>query len=422
LESQPSRKISAGDRRRKQAGRLATARYPPRITLNPDLRFVSKRPISYSLEKSLTNALGQVKTEMKHAELLLFFFLLASLSGCSMQPRYTPSAEDLGLVPKPGPPPPITNLKQRHVFLIVLENRGLATLRNDRQASFLNSLLPKNYAVATNYFAVGHNSLDNYIAMISGQEPNCLTRKDCSLDTKDCMYPTGFPNLADQLPKGFTWKAYMESMTTTCQTSDTHPYLGFLLPGYATRHNPFLHFTDVRDDPTCPDHIVPYPRLQEDIDKGQVPNFSLIVPNTCNDAHNDWLLFTCQLRTADEWLQKEVPKIVKAFGDNDVLFITFDEAETTDKRGCCYQLGNAGGKVILIAVTPYSPKVYEVTGEYNHYSLLRTIEDLFGIAHHLGHADDPGVLRITELGLNFPPPGNDAPPPKKQYEPAACTQ
>jgi len=358
---------------------------------------------------------------MKHGKLLLFFFLLSSLTACSVQPRYTPSAETLGLVPKTAAPPPVTDvtLKQRHVFLIVLENRGLATVQNDRQASFLNSVLPQKYAVATNYFAVGHHSLDNYIAMISGQEPNCLTRTDCSLKTAGCVYPKEYPNLADQLTQnGFTWKAYMESMTTTCQASDTP--LGFLLPGYATRHNPFLHFADVRDDPDCTNHIVPYTRLQEDIDQGHVPNFSLIVPNTCNDAHNDWLLFACQLRKADEWLQNEVPKIVKAFGDNDVLFITFDEAETTDKRGCCYQLGNAGGKVILIAVTPRQSAVHEVTGEHNHYSLLRTIEDLFGIAHHLGHANDPGVSRITELGLNFPPSGKDTLPPEQQYEPPVC--
>jgi hypothetical protein len=138
---------------------------------------------------------------------------------------------------------------------------------------------------------------------------------------------------------------------------------------------------------------VPLTQLSTDLAAGAAPNYSLIVPNTCNDAHDRGA--NCSLPTADAWLAANIPPILasKAYRHRGALIVTFDESEGADTRGCC---GNsAGGKIFTTVLSPEvaHPGSHSAV-PYNHYSVLRTIEDAFGLPC-LGHACD---ATITPFG------------------------
>jgi len=277
-----------------------------------------------------------------------------------------------------------------HVFVIVLENYKTEDV-TPAAAPYLASLTQRGVTLDAMY-GVDHNSLSNYIAMTSGNSPTAATKADCF--QYDCIFePPSDQNIGDQLEASHrSWKAYLESMPAPC----THPTVsGSFDPyivGYATRHNPFVYYRDVigpditTTSERCVAHDVPLTQLGTDLAHHDAPNYSLIVPNTCNDAHDRGT--NCALPTADAWLAANVPPILasREYRHHGALIITFDESEGADTRGCC---GNsAGGKIFTTVLSPAvtSPGAHTAT-PYNHYSVLRTVEDLFGLSC-LGHACD----------------------------------
>lgn len=289
----------------------------------------------------------------------------------------------------------------KHVVIVVLENQNFETVfgANGRTvAPYLNSLRDK-WSFATQYFGVDHNSLANYIALTSGQPPNDKTRADCF--QYDCVYPDDVTNIADQLEKaGKSWKAYLDGMPSACAhgtEGQFDPYIAYSPTGnsYATRHNPFAYYGDIVHNPTrCAAHDVAYTALADDLNAHTLPDYSLIVPDLCHDGHE----LSCGVPSADAWAAQELPHLIDdpGFRDGGVLFVTFDEAEGSDTNGCC---GNAkGGHVGTIVISPtwgQQPGFASATPA-NHYSLLRTIEDAWGLAP-LGGAGDPGIKPMTEF-------------------------
>jgi hypothetical protein len=286
-----------------------------------------------------------------------------------------------------------------HVFTIVLENYRYEDV-NIGSAPYLMSLRSQGVTLDGMY-GVDHLSLTNYIAMTSGQPPNASTRTDCISFSASCLFTApNDANIGDQLEAAsLSWKAYMELMPAPC----THPTTNGIDPylvGYATRHNPFMYYTDVvGPDLTvtparCVDHDVPYTALATDLADHTVPNYSLIVPSTCNDAHDRGV--SCSLPTADAWLSQNVPQLLASpeYQSGGAIFITFDESDITDTRGCC---GNAqGGRIFTLVLSPHVGTAgADTTTAYNHYSLLRTIEDGFGLPC-LAHACDPGVQPLGD--------------------------
>jgi hypothetical protein len=281
----------------------------------------------------------------------------------------------------------------KHVFVIVLENYKAEDV-TPASAPYLTRLAAKGVTLDAMY-GVDHASLTNYVAMTSGNSPNAKTQADCF--QYDCIFePPTDRNIGDQLEaRHLDWTAYMESMPTPCahatQSGAQDPYI----VGYASRHNPFVYYRDVvgpdisKVSARCAAHDVPYTRLAPDLAAGRAPNYALIVPNTCNDAHDRGT--ECSLPTADTWLAKNVPTILRSrdFRDHGALIVTFDESEGSDRRGCC---GNSsGGKIATVVVSPFvSRPGSHSTVPYNHYSVLRTVEDVFGLAC-LGHACDPSI-------------------------------
>lgn len=269
-----------------------------------------------------------------------------------------------------------------HIVVVVLENQTAeAVLETKRaEAPFLNGLAKRGIQLDA-MFGVDHHSLPNYLAMVSGHASTKKTRADCFVFS--CVYSPGQDEtVADQLEaKGLTWKAYIDGMATPCQHSVEH-HIERYRSGYAARHNPFLYFASiVRNDERCAAHDVPLADLVQDTTASRLPTFSFIVPDTCHDGHD------CPLATADAWVNQTIGPILDRpeIRDHGLVVVTFDEADSSDVRGCC---GNSrGGRIATWVLGAGVAVGGQSATPYNHYSLLRTIEDTFGLPC-LRHACD----------------------------------
>lgn len=287
-----------------------------------------------------------------------------------------------------------------HVFIIVGENMRFedVTETHAAEAPYLNGLARDHVRHAA-FYGVTHPSLGNYTALVSGQIPGWLDRQNCP-SYGSCL--RAGPTLADQLDRrGLTWRGYFESMPRPC--ARPAELLDEYRVGYATRHNPFVYFQEVvADEGYCGRHVIPLERNLTAALESAAPNFALIVPNTCNDGHDaNCRPNETRLQVFDGWLERQVPPILEFLRDHPraALFITFDESDPGDAAACCNQKpGAGGGHVDLVMVAPRleSAAGHRVTEPANHYSLLRTVEDAFGLAP-LGEAEH--VAPITGLFL-----------------------
>ncbi len=247
-----------------------------------------------------------------------------------------------------------------HIVLIVLENESYQTIIGSPLLPNLNNLARQN-VLLDNYFARAHPSLPNYISLVSG---------DTQKITSDCI--TCFvnaPNLADEIEaSGRTWKSYEESMPSPCFIGDANPY--------AQKHDPFIYFDDIRTNQArCQQSIVPLTQLDTDLAKNQLPDFSFITPNMCNNGHN------CSMQVADKWIGQMVATLQSspALGKNSLIIITFDEAATDTTASCCGMPAKAGGRVSTILISPLAKQGYVDNAPYSHFSLLKTILAAWGL-------------------------------------------
>ncbi|EST34273.1 alkaline phosphatase family protein [Streptomyces roseochromogenus] len=320
-----------------------------------------------------------------------------------------------------------------HVFVINLENKGYdETWGAGSKAPYLSRTLRSQGVLLSQYYGIGHNSLDNYLAQISGQAPNPDTQSDCQTfapfvrtGTVDpgqavgqgCVYPSGVQTLADQMDaSGHTWKGYMEDMGTPCR----HPALGAVDDTqkakvgdeYATRHNPFMYFHSIIDQQdSCARHVVDLSALTTDLHStATTPELSYITPDLCDDGHDSPCVDGRPggLVSADAWLKQWVPVITSspAFKKDGMLMITFDESDgpQEDASACCGEgpapntplpgiTGLGGGRTGALLLSPFTKGGTWSTTPYNHYSLLASIEDRFGLPY-LGYAGQKGLSRF----------------------------
>jgi phosphatidylinositol-3-phosphatase len=362
---------------------------------------------------------------------------MAAVHASPDDPRAGPAGIPMPAAARAGLPP------IRHVFILVLENQSYATtFGKATPAPYLANTLPSKGALLTHYYGIGHWSLDNYLALISGQAPNSDTQADCptltefqlshpKLDSngqalgRGCIYPAMVRTLADQLEAAkLTWKGYMEDMgndpareSRTCGHSplgeDERTSRATVSDKYAAKHNPFVYFHSILDDRSrCDAHVVNLDKLPADLRSADTtPNYSFITPNLCNDGHDarcvDGKLGGFQ--AVEAFLQKWVPLITDspAYKQDGLLIITFDES---DGRGgdaaadCCAEqglpgeqqlpgiTGPGGGRVGAVLLSRFIQPGTVSAVHYNHYSTLRYVEDQFGL-DHLGYAGQSG-LRI----------------------------
>jgi hypothetical protein len=313
-----------------------------------------------------------------------------------------------------------------HVFVINIENKGFRqTWGAHSQAPYLAKTLRRQGVLLTRYYGTAHHSLGNYLAQISGQGASYATQHDCPTYTAfrttradaapgqvvggGCVYPERVKTLADQLETaGLSWRGYMQDMKSGCQ----HPALGHADPWsgatrdsqYATRHNPFVYFRSITSRPHyCRTHDVGLQSLSHDLRRvGSTRTLSYVTPDLCHDGHDT----TCAdggpggLRAVNGWMRQWVPRILHspAFRKNGVLVITADESEGVreDSRACCGEgvepnagqpgiEGPGGGRIGALVLSRYVAPGTVSDHAYNHYSLLASIEDLFGLPR-LGYA------------------------------------
>ncbi|WP_207345120.1 alkaline phosphatase family protein [Arthrobacter sp. E3] len=240
-----------------------------------------------------------------------------------------------------------------HVVIVVEENKPASSILGNADAPYFNKLAADN-ALATNYQAATHPSLPNYLALTSGTTAGI--KDDCSPGA-DCT--ARVPSIADTIEKaGRTWKMYAESMPAPCTAKNSGLY--------AVKHNPFMYYPGVTDNrASCEAHVVPFTQLSDDLKSAaSLPNYVFISPNLCNDMHD------CPVSTGDAWLSEQVPKILDspAFTTkNSLLVITWDEGKGDNNA------------VSTVFAGPAARRSHESSVAYSHYSLLHTIEILWGL-------------------------------------------
>lgn len=248
---------------------------------------------------------------------------------------------------------------ENHVVMVMEENQSYSTVvGNTTNWPSLNSLI-SNGALPTNYYANVHPSIGNYFMLTTGQ---ILTTDDNSTTVWNV------DNIARRmLADGVSFKVYAEGI----------PYAGYLGGNtglYVIRHNPFAMLSDIADNQQVANqHIVPFTQFATDLANGNLPQFSFIVPDIDDDAHNGTPL------QADTWLQTEVVTPLSndpAFQPKGtgVLIVDFDEAADTDTT-------NGGGHVSPVFWGPLAKTGYQQTSStlYQHQSMLSTVMQLLNL-------------------------------------------
>ena len=253
-----------------------------------------------------------------------------------------------------GTPPPLST----RVFLLVEENHSFSDVIGNSSMPYLNGLASQ-YALGTQYFANAHPSLPNYFMLTAGLPET---------NNNDFTGTVSDDNVVRELVKANkTWRSYAESLPSIGYTGgDVYPYF--------KHHNPFVYLSDVVG--TAQAHnVVPFSQFSSDLASDSLPDFSFIVPNVQDDAHDG------TLPAADQWLSTNIDPLIKssAFQSGGVLIIVFDESEDSD-------LAHGGGHIPFIIVGPQIKSGFRSSTFYQHESTLRLALSTLGIDSFPGAA------------------------------------
>lgn len=361
---------------------------------------------------------------------------------------YAPAAEaPLALAPEapaaaPEAPPPATPPPQlpeeellpeiKHVFLIVLDGHGYEeAFGKESSAPYLSQALAGEGKLLANYFAVTQGGLANQVALLSGQGPTSQMVAGCpeykpvspgtlspegQVEGDGCVYSAEAETLPSQLAKAeMSWKAYVEAPDGDEAAAPSQSC-------YLSPRNPFAYFAGVAESAECAENDVSLDQLAPDLGKAETtPTLSYILPNTCHDG-DDTPCANEQpagLASVDGFLETVVPEIVASPAyelEGGLIAITFaqapQEGEAADSSSCCatpeypnlppaastepatpgpVKLTGGGGQVGMLLISPYvAAGTVDETGYYNHFSFLRSVEELLGL-EPLGYAAEPAL-------------------------------
>jgi hypothetical protein len=346
----------------------------------------------------------------------------------------------------------------KHVFMIVLGENGYEEAFGPASsAPYLAQALRGQGELLSNYYAVTSGDLANQIALLSGQGPTAETAADCpsytdivpgtlatggQVEGSGCVYPAATPTLPAQLvEKELKWRAYVEDIgngaaagaATTCR----HPALGgpdsspapLAGDAYVSWRNPVVYFHSLLDSPECAEDDVGLDRLATDLKSARkTPALSYIVPNACHDGGE----LPCEPGqpagplAAEAFLQTVVPEIEAspAYKEGGLIAITSAQAPQAgpkvDTSACCASPAypdlpapattepatgpvkptGGGGRVGLLLISPFvAPGTSNESGYYNHFSLLLSIEELFGL-EPIGYATEPALAPFDSSVYN----------------------
>ena len=245
------------------------------------------------------------------------------------------------------------------VLIVILEN---ANYESAIEQPFLKDFAARG-ALLTNYHGVAHPSQPNYVALTAGTHDGVSGDGNVTIDVR---------HIGDLLEaNGKTWKAYAEGYPGGC-------FLGSSDGAYARKHVPFLSFSNVTSDAKRCANIVDASAFSNDVAQGTVPNYSFFVPDLNDDGHDT------DIATADQWLSRTIGPLLKndAFMKGTLVVITFDEDEYFIRNGVMVN-NRVYAALAGDSIAPGSI----ATATYDHYSLLRTIEDGLGLGT-LGRQDE----------------------------------
>jgi hypothetical protein len=312
----------------------------------------------------------------------------------------------------------------QHVVEIMMENTSYATIIGNSNAPQINALA-NEYGLATNYFGVTHPSEPNYVASIGGsyfgiQDDNqfyctaAMATTDPTCAGTTVNHTIAAQSIADQLTAaGLTWRGYFQSLPPTPAPGTlvktgpnangpyTYKYPSNSVALYASKHNPFVNFVGTQDNVA---NMVPDTQLSTDLATGHLANYSLVVPDQCHDIHGTGgcSSTTGLIAAGDAYVGATVSEIMSSRTwreGNNAIVITWDEDDFSDAgqlgTGCC-GANPGGGHVVTIVITNKGQGHVTDNTAYNHYSLLRTMEDAFGLPY-LAHAGDSSVPSMSPL-------------------------
>ena len=346
-----------------------------------------------------------------------------------------------------------------HAFVIVLENHnsfasfGSNGILDNPRAPHLQALAG-TYNFASNYHGVWHPSLPNYLAMITGDfigtdvlgtghtypagstvgisdddSPSVATDYGPPAKPSPHRWRVNLPSLAGQLTAaGKDWRAYLQNIPESGTHIANWPGDGNTAKLYAVKHNPFPYVAEVQDDPSQFAKQRTFDQLFSDLGTNRSPAFSYIVPDQCRDMHGIGNpLAPCggaadtddnDVKRGDDeafWLVNSITGSPVWKHGRNAIFLVFDEGNgplscpnynpnsaadvypgTLLPGADCYDPKNFNDRVVMIVITNYGVKGVTDHSFYNHYSLLRTIEDAFDLPH-LGHAADPTTHSLAPL-------------------------
>jgi hypothetical protein len=265
----------------------------------------------------------------------------------------------------------------QHVVWVVFENKGYDSIIGSTSSPYINSLA-QQCGLATNFFAETHPSLPNYIAMTSGSTQGIID------DNPPALHPLTVPSIFSQL--GSDWRALEESMPSNCFPTDSGLY--------AVRHNPAAYYTNI-DCATLDVPLASPPDLSA--------RFTFVTPNLCNDMHD------CPRATGDAWLSTFMQDVIASpqyQAGGTAVFITFDEGTSTSQH------------IATIVVSPYTEAGTQSAEYYDHYSLLRTTEELLGLDLLGNAATSPSMRAGFGLWGPFYPRPKGATPLRASLVPA----
>jgi phosphatidylinositol-3-phosphatase len=243
-----------------------------------------------------------------------------------------------------------------HVVWVVMENHAYSQIIGSRRAPYINRLAAR-CGVATRFFAERHPSLPNYIAMTSGSTQGVTD--DDGPDAHQLTAPSIFSQLG---PRG--WRSLQESMPSACRRSDAG--------AYAVHHNPAAYYTNLRG--ACHTNVVPL-GARPDLSA----RFTFVTPNNCHNMHD------CSVSTGDAWLERFVPKVLASReyrAGRTAMFLTWDEDDDA-----------SGNHIPTLVVAPSVRAGTRSRVRFDHYSMLRTTEEMLGVTPLLGNAASAKSIR-----------------------------
>ena len=262
--------------------------------------------------------------------------------------RSSPAPSDSTTAPSPSAAIPAFP----HVWIIVFENQDYDRVVGADDMPYTNGLIER-FGLAEQSFGVTRPSQPNYFAMFSGSTHDVSDNDPHDIDA---------PSVADQIEaSGRTWREYAENRPDGCFTGRSASGGRDGDGVYERKHAPAISFTSIRTDPRRCGYLQDLMAF-----KPGDADYALIVPNQCHSAHD------CAVARADAWLADFAPTILDsaAFQAGGLLVVTFDEDAGDDP---------SGGHIATIVATPDMTAGFRSSERHDHYTLLRTIQDAWGL-------------------------------------------